>query len=48
MEGSDFTKTKRLTHEEIKKLIESIAINEVVETDELNKKAEVQNPEKAA
>ena len=43
-------KTKRLTHEEIKKqLIESIFINEVVETDELNKQAEeVQHPEEAA
>ena len=48
--GSDSKKTKRLTHEEIKKqLIESIIINDVVETDELNKKAEeVQNPEEAA
>ena len=43
-------KTKRLTHEEIKKqLIESIVINEVVETDELNKQVEeVQDPEEAA
>ena len=43
-------KTKILTHEEIKKqLIESIFINEVVETDELNKQAEeVQHPEEAA
>ena len=48
--GSDAKKTKRLTHEEIKKqLIESIVINDVVETDELNKKAEeVQKPEEAA
>ena len=34
--GADSKKTKTLTHEEIKKqLIESILINEVVETDEL-------------
>ena len=39
--GSDAKKTKRLTHEEIKiQLIESIVINDVVETDELNKKAD--------
>ena len=39
--GADSEKTKRLTHEEIKKqLIESIVINEVVETDELNKRGE--------
>ena len=49
-EGADSKKTKRLTHEEIKKqLIESIVINEVVETDELNKQVEeVQDPEEAA
>ena len=48
--GADSKKTKRLTHEEIKKqLIESIVINEVVETDELNKQAEeVRDPEEAA
>ena len=48
--GSDVKKTKRLTHEEIKKqLIESIIISDVIETDELNKQAEeVQDPEKAA
>ena len=40
-------KTKRLTQEEVKKqLIESIVINDVMETDKLNKKAENQNPEK--
>ena len=39
--GSDAKKTKRLTHEEIKiQLIESIVMNDVVETDELNKKAD--------
>ena len=48
--GADSKRTKRLTHEEIKKqFIESIVINEVVETDELNKQAEeVQDPEEAA
>ena len=48
--GSENKKTKRLTHEEIKKqLIESIVINGIIETDELNKKAEeVQKPEDAA
>ena len=38
--GDVVKKTKRLTHEEIKKqLIELIVINDVAETDELNKKA---------
>ena len=38
--GGEVKKTKRLTHEEIKKqLIELIAISDVAETDELNKKA---------
>ena len=48
--GAEVKKTKRLIHEEIKKqLLESIVINDTIETDELNKKAEeVQNPEKAA
>ena len=48
--GSDVKKTKRLTHEEIKRqLSESIVINDVIETKELNKLAEeVQDPEKAA
>ena len=48
--GADSKKTKRLTHEEIKKhLIESIVINEVVETDNLNKQAEeIQDLEEAA
>ena len=43
-------KTKRLTHEEVKKqLIESMVVNEVVETNELNKQAEeVQDLEEAA
>ena len=39
--GVEVKKTKRLTHEELKKqLIKSIVINEVVETNELNKQAE--------
>ena len=48
--GSDVKKTKSLTHEEIKKqLIELMVINDVTETQELNKKAEeVQKPEDAA
>ena len=48
--GADVRKTKGLTHEEVKKqLIESIVMNDVVETHELNKKAEeVQKPEDAA
>ena len=48
--GSDVKKTKRLTHEEIKKqLTESIVNNNIIETDDLNKKAEeVQKPEDAA
>ena len=48
--GSDVKKKKTLTHQEVKKqLIESIVINDVIETDELNKQAEeVQDPEKTA
>ena len=39
--SSDSKKTKRLIHEEVKKqLIESLVVNDLVETDELNKKAE--------
>ena len=48
--GSENTeKAKRLSHEEIKKqLIESIVINDTIETDELNKTAEeVQKPREA-
>ena len=43
-------KTERLTKHEIKKqLLESIIINEVVESEELNKEAEeIQQPEEAA
>ena len=45
--GGEIKKTKRLTYEEVKKqLIESMVVNNVVETNELNKKAEeVQDPE---
>ena len=47
---AEVKKTTRLTHEEIKKqLIESLVMNDIIETDELNKKAEeIQDPEKAA
>ena len=48
--GAEVKKTKRLTHDKIKKqLIELMVVNEVVESDELNKQAEeVQKPEDAA
>ena len=48
--GAEVKKKKRLTHEEVKKqLIESMVVNDFIETDELNKKAkEVQGPEEAA
>ena len=46
--GVELKKMKRLTHEEVKKqLIESFVINEVVETDELNKQADKQKKFKA-
>ena len=47
---ADIKKAKRLSKNEIKKqLLESIIINEVVESEELNKEAgEMQEPEKAA
>ena len=47
---ADSKKTKRLsTHEIRKQLLESIIINEVVESEELNKEAEeIQQPEEAA
>ena len=46
---ADSKKIKRLSKSEIKKqLLESITINEVVESEELNKKAEdIQEPEEA-
>ena len=48
--AADNKKTKRLSQEEIKKqLLESIVINEVVESEDLNRQAEeVQDPEEAA
>ena len=48
--ASDSKKTKRLSKHDIKKqLLESMIINEVVESEELNREAkEVQDPEKAA
>ena len=48
--AADSKKTKRLSQEEIKKqLLESIIINEAVESEELNREAEeVQDPEEAA
>ena len=48
--GSVNKKIKILTHEEIKKqLMESIVINNIAQTDDLNKKAEeVRKPEEAA
>ena len=48
--AADSKKTKRLSQEEMKKqLLESIIINEVVESEELNKEAEeVQDPKEAA
>ena len=48
--ATDSKKTKQLSKNEIKKqLLESIIINEVVESEELNKEAgEMQEPEKAA
>ena len=46
---SDNKKAKRLSKEEIKtKLLDSITINEVLESEDLNKEAEeVQDPERA-
>ena len=48
--GVDSKTTRRLTHEEVKKqLIESMVVNDFVETDELNKEVEeVQGPGEAA
>ena len=49
-EGAEVKKTTRLTHDKIRKqLIKSIVVNEVIESDELNKQAEeVQDPKEAA
>ena len=48
--GVDSKKTKRLTHEEVKKqLIKLMVVNDFIEVDVLIKKAEeVQDPEEAA
>ena len=48
--GTEVKKTKRLTHDEIRrKLIESHVMNDTIETDDFNKKVEeVEDPEKAA
>ena len=48
--AADSKKTKRLSKEEIKKqLLELMTIDEVVESEELNKEAEeIQKPEEAA
>ena len=48
--AADSRKTKRLSKNEIKKqLLNSIIINEVVESEELNKEVEeIQEPEEAA
>ena len=47
--AADSKKTKRLSKEEIKKQLESMIIDEVVESEELNKEAEeIQKPEEAA
>ena len=48
--GAGVKKTRKLTRDEIKKqLIESMVMNEVIESDELNKQAEkVQDPKEAA
>ena len=48
--AADSKKTKRLSKNEIKKqLLNSIIINEVVESEELNKEVEeIQEPEEAA
>ena len=48
--GAEAKKTKQLTHDEIRrKLIESLVMNDTIETDELNKRTEeVEDSEKAA
>ena len=47
--GAEVKKTKKLTHNEIRrKLIESLVINDTIDTDEFDKKVEeVKDPEKA-
>ena len=48
--GAEAKKTRKLTHDEIRrKLIESLVMNDTIETNESNKKVEeVEDPEKAA
>ena len=48
--GAEAKKTRKLTHDEIRrKLIESLVMNDTIETDELTKKIqEVEDPKKAA
>ena len=48
--GTEVKKKGKLTHDEIKrKLIESLVINDAIETNNFNKKVEeVEDPEKAA
>ena len=48
--GAEAKKTRKLTHDEIRrKLIESLVMNDTIETDDFNKKVEeVEDPEKAA
>ena len=48
--GAEVKKTKKLTHNEIRrKLIDSLVINDTIDTDEFDKKVEeVKDPEKAA
>ena len=48
--GAEVKKTTRLTHSEIRKqLIESMVVNEVIESNELSKQAEeVEDPKEAA
>ena len=47
--SAEAKKTRTLTHDENKrKLIESLVRNDIIETDDFNKKVEVEDPEKAA
>ena len=48
--GAEVKKKEKLTHDEIRrKLIESLVMNDTIETDKFNKKVEeVEDPEKAA
>ena len=47
--GAEIKKTRKLTYEIKRKLIESLVMNDTIESDELTKKVqEVEDPEKAA